>query len=164
MTIIDNSDMDKKHDNIDNQHSIIEESRKKTINTLFIIGIHEYSNSRYQTVLWWAGANNTINDDFEYKYSLLLDIWSHPCFKPFHNIISSAQYLIDNKSENFIIRLSTSQPGTITFTFRKETIKGSIRIIHSRFLINNGYLSNGSGTTYKNIHYVIKAFNDYFKK
>ena len=96
---------------------------------------HRFTEQRLQVVLWWTGANTNKESIFLSNYTFLKNVWTDKNFRPFDNVQSSTHHLSEHPEQDFLIRLSTSQQGGITLTFRRAL--GTNRIVHTRFQVNS---------------------------
>ena len=88
---------------------------------------------------------------FNSRLKFLQKVWSDKQhFRPFDTIKSSVQYLQGQKDQDFLIRLSTTIPGSITLSFRKEM--WSNQIVHTRFTVSsNGNVVDSCGTEHSDV-------------
>lgn len=134
--------------------------RKELVKNLFKSKIHRFNDNRLNIILWWTDANNTsVSSTFEAKFNYLEKAWENCNFRPFDDIKSSENHLASNLYQDFLIRLSSSQPGGITFTFRStKTISSSI--IHTRFFVNkNSKIIDSNGGEHETIDSLAKWFS-----
>merc|ERR1712100_722336 len=101
---------------------------------------HRFSQERLETVLWWTGALENKESIFLANYEFLKKVWSDNNFRPFDNVKSSTLHLSQHPDQDFLIRLSTSQQGGITLTFRRAL--GTNRIEHSTISSLVNWFSN----------------------
>ena len=108
--------------------------RLALVRALFDSQYHRFTQERQDIVLWWCGGASAAEEEFRPKINFLLKVWSDPNFRPFDNIKSSVTFLRQNFDTDFLIRLSTSQPGGITLSFRRKM--GGSDIVHTRYYVN----------------------------
>uniref|UniRef100_A0A7S4M4Y3 SH2 domain-containing protein n=1 Tax=Vannella robusta TaxID=1487602 RepID=A0A7S4M4Y3_9EUKA len=110
-----------------------------------------------QRMLWissWIGIKQLDKGEIskelaERRLEFLRSVWSnYKEFRPFDTISSSEKYLTSNSEAGFILRLSTSQAGKITFTRRSGA-----RIVHSRYtVLSDKTIADSQGNIYQDIH------------
>ena len=91
------------------------------------------------------------------RLSFLNNVWEDSHFRPFDDVQSSVKYFASHKDKDFLIRLSSSVPGSITLSFRK--VPKSSEILHTRFNVNN---SGNIVDSHKNEHATIKSLANWF--
>jgi hypothetical protein len=124
---------------------------------------HRFTDARLDWLVKWTGANifdAAITEsvtNFAARLHFLKKVWSDVNFRPFDTIQSSVQYLQLQKDQHFLIRLSTTVPGGITLTFRKDL--GSKEIVHTRFAVNIlGNITDSHGRE----HSTVESFANWF--
>ena len=106
-------------------------SRPQLVQNVFLSKFHRCTPERLASVLWWCGGDSNSDGEFKALLNFLIHSWSDPNFRPFDDVCSSVAFLNQNMDSNFLIRLSTTQPGGITLTYRKQE-----GIFHTRFFVN----------------------------
>jgi hypothetical protein len=124
---------------------------------------HRFSESRLDWLVKWTGADvfdayhSETVANFSARLHFLKKVWSDVNFRPFDTIESSVHYLHLQSNQHFLIRLSTTVPGGITLTFRKDV--GSKEIVHTRFAVNNlGNITDSHGHQ----HSTVASFANWF--
>jgi hypothetical protein len=131
--------------------------RKELVEQLFKTNAHRRTDERVNTILWWTEAESE-KSSFSSKFSFLQKVWCDKNFRPFDNVASSVKHLTAHKNQDFLIRLSTSQKGGITLTFRKQ-LKGD-RIVHTRFCVNNSScIIDSNGNQHESIASLVEWFS-----
>lgn len=134
--------------------------RKVLIEKLFQSTAHRRADPRVETILWWTEAENLTSNSFNSKFQFLQNVWSDCNFRPFDDVSSSVKHLTAHKNQDFLIRLSTSQPGGVTLTFRREL--KSDRIVHTRFTVNNNsHIVDSYGKPHETISSLAKWFSSH---
>mmetsp|Transcript_7864 Transcript_7864/g.12434 ORF Transcript_7864/g.12434 Transcript_7864/m.12434 type:complete len:167 (+) Transcript_7864:56-556(+) len=138
-------------------YSTSAKERKELINQLFSTNAHRFSEERLATILWWTEAE-TGKPSFFSKFAFLQKVWCDKNFRPFDNVASSVKHLTSHKDQDFLIRLSTSQTGGITLTFRREL--KTDRIVHTRFSVDhNSCITDSNGNQHQSIASLVNWFS-----
>mmetsp|Transcript_28520 Transcript_28520/g.48742 ORF Transcript_28520/g.48742 Transcript_28520/m.48742 type:complete len:166 (+) Transcript_28520:46-543(+) len=140
--------------------SIPSQNRTAMVESLFTDNnAHRFSQERLETVLWWTGALENKESIFLANYEFLKKVWSDNNFRPFDNVKSSTLHLSQHPDQDFLIRLSTSQQGGITLTFRRAL--GTNRIVHTRFQVNsNSNIIDPNGKEHSTISSLVNWFSN----
>lgn len=108
--------------------------------------IHRKTLARDKWINFWL--NSTSQSKTYSRLDFLNRVWEEQSFRPFDDVTSSVNFLIQNPGKGLLVRLSTTVPGAITVTFRAKNNK----IFHERFLLNDkAYLEDGKGRSFLNI-------------
>ena len=111
----------------------------------FFTSLREYKNFILD---WWIQGDN------ENRLNFLRNSWNINEFRPFETVESSEQ-LLQNSDKLVVVRLSTTVPGGITFSFKD--INGEI--LHTRFCVcNNSKIVDSYGALHENVGTLIKWF------
>lgn len=134
--------------------------RKNLVEKLFECKSHRSTGSRIATIMWWTEAENLSSNSFNSKIQFLQNVWSDCNFRPFDDVASSVKHLTSHMNQDFLIRLSTSQPGGVTLTFRREL--KSEKIVHTRFSVDgNSHIVDSYGKPHKTISSLAKWFSSH---
>ena len=124
---------------------------------------HSFSNERLLWLCFWVGTKAFEQDlitkeTVETRIAFLRSAWTNfREFRPFDDVQTSENYLLANPELGYILRLSTSQPGKITFTRPRPTGAG---IVHTRYtVITDGRIVNASGNIFANLHHLAQELS-----
>jgi len=133
-----------------------QEAKQKLVSLFSTYKTHRFSEERLSWLIMWTGADSYDSLDklsvetFAIRYGFLEASWNNVAlFRPFDTITSSVSHLQENPEHHYLARLSTSVPGSITFTFRmnNNTIK------HTRFTLNlQGSLVDSQGNSHSSLN------------
>ena len=118
---------------------------------------HSYTENRFQSTCFWVGIEELERGEIceevlRSRLSFLQKMWTNKQFRPFDSVKDSENHLRENNTAGFILRLSTSQPGKITYTRRMNE-----KIVHTRFTLNpDGSLYDQPGNIFKNIDSLVE--------
>jgi hypothetical protein len=128
---------------------------------------HRETESRLTWLIHWTEAyhydqtNPKTVQTFASRLSFLRKIWNDTThFRPFDTIISSVTYLKDpaHQNQNYLIRLSTTEPGSVTVTYKKFMCHTSIK--HSRFAVSDrGNIVDSFGIEHESIETLVDWFS-----
>lgn len=143
---------------IDSQTNVFLNGNSQPINREQIVNIfsshHRFTSERLRWVCGWL-AKNQLNGKEEFcinRWRFLTAAWGNSIFRPFDDIESSVRHLSTTPDCDFLIRLSTSQPGKITVTHKRKD-----KIYHTRFTIKENGIRGTTGKTYRDIEHLSQA-------
>lgn len=95
--------------------------------------VHGHSPEREETLKRWLGLNEQGSNSANIadRLSFLEENWANIYFRPFDGIQGGEDYLLKHLGARTVIRLSSSEPGKLTLTFRNY----DGRIFHSRYAL-----------------------------
>lgn len=133
------------------------------VSSLFTSTTHRISEERLRVVEGWVYHEKSFDGPLARpevsgsRLNFLNNVWEDPHFRPFDDVQSSVKYFASHKDKDFLIRLSSTVPGSITLSFRK--VPRSTEILHTRFTVNN----NGNIVdSHKTEHTSIKSLANWF--
>ncbi len=93
--------------------------------------------NRERTLYHWLGLGDESIDQsvIQYRKQLLLSLWDNKVFHPFVDITKAEEKIVSSKYKIWVLRLSTTEPGKLTFSYPKKMDNDTLMVKHYR--INN---------------------------
>merc|ERR1711976_919664 len=130
------------------------EAKEKLVQLFTESKTHRFSEERLAWLVMWTGSDiydpldKHSTHNFNTRLNFLKSCWDNvELFRPFDTVQTSAKHLLSTPRAHFLVRLSTTVPGSITISFRSEnTIK------HTRFTLNTaGEIQDGQGNKHSSL-------------
>lgn len=136
----------------------VSESQLAPILELFQSNTHRKTDERVSWLLAWTRISTPPEEgpkklDPEVLIKFLKKVWDNSEFRPFDTIGQAIDFLKTDPTLDLLVRLSSTQPGHITITYRRSQSQANERwYAHERCRLNeNGHIIGIDGTVFETL-------------